>query len=416
MQRNQVGQGVPVPARRRSLPALPVRVHRPRARAERRGIPAGTGPVRRGAPGRARGVPAAPTARHGGSASAPATPGASATDRPGAPGASAGRSRRPREPRPAPAPRRGDSGGRGGCAAVACPAPGSPRAQPGGGICPLLSPDVYVDRGAFVPHGCPGSSGRAGGSLARCTGHKGPGDVGMLDPPPHSGQPGPARLGRGTPRLHRTPQQTGSAVRSWATGTPGAQRPPPAGHPRAGLPPRRGRPGGFPADPGVPSPPRPGSGQPGPAGPGLPGGERGGAAEPLLFLEGKSAQGSGRGRPRCPEWAGGGWRRAEAGRAGRGGGRAPGALQEAAQFQETEGGLCARYKRPPRAAPAAPPPTAAARRPRRRRDRPRHPRPGTELPAAGRDGASGRGETGTRASRGEEQAGTGNAGAPRGRR
>lgn len=79
--------------------------------------------------------------------------------------------------------------------------------------------------------------------------------------------------------------------------------------------------------------------------------------------------------------------RAEPGGA-RGGRR--GALQEAAQFQEEpEGGLSARYKRPPRAAPAAPPPSAAAQRaPRPGRHRDRHCAPGT---GTGRDGTGRRG-------------------------
>lgn len=98
------------------------------------------------------------------------------------------------------------------------------------------------------------------------------------------------------------------------------------------------------------------------------------------------AGGGGRAARNGPAVPGGEPSRAEPGGA-RGGRR--GALQEAAQFQEPEGGLSARYKRPPRAAPAAPPPPAAAHRAPRPAPRPPPrpaPAPQVRTDGTGRDG------------------------------
>lgn len=281
MQRNQVGQGVPVPARRRSLPALPVRVHRPRARAERRGIPAGTGT------GTGRGESRRPP--RPAMAARPLRPPHRVPAPRIAPGlpqpalaAAAARGHRGSHGRHRP-PARGQRGA-GRLCRWGLSSPWEPPGTAWGGICPLLSPDVYVGRGAFVPHGCPGSSGRAGGGLARCTGHKGPGDVGMLDPPPRSGQPGPARLGRGTPRLHRTPQQTG--VRSALLGHryPRCPAATPCGPPsgRTPTPERAAR--GVPGGPGgaLAPTPRVGAARPGRTRLARRGARGGGRASPLL--------------------------------------------------------------------------------------------------------------------------------------
>lgn len=189
-------------------------------------------------------------------------------------------------------------------------------------------------------------------------------NVGMLDPLPHcmaaaprsvTLQPGPSHPIRVSPRLcpdgvRLPPQQRqgGFAVPSRVTASPspGATRGHNS-HPGEGVPwPGEGR-GGRSGGPGATRGPTRGSPtRPDPAFPagragrgkaGAGGGAAAGPAGTLLFLEGKSVKGSGRGRPRCPEWAGGGWRRAEAGRAGRGGGRAPGSVTRSRAVPGTRG-------------------------------------------------------------------------------
>ncbi|XP_062362188.1 collagen alpha-1(I) chain-like [Cinclus cinclus] len=141
-------------------------------------------------------------------------------------------------------------------------------------------------------------------------------------------------------------------------------------HPFAGIEQLRSR--EPPRTPGADSPLSPDRGYPA----GAPGGTAEADGSPLQCTPMTRAQtpAEGRGQP-CPERADRGrgrWGQAGGpglaeqelagrrgpggpGRAGRGAGGAA-ALQEAAQFQEPEGGRCACYKRPPRAASAASPP------------------------------------------------------------
>lgn len=263
MQRNQVGQGIPVPARLRSLPALPVRSAGPGPGRSDEESPPGPGPCAAG------GVPAAPTAL-------PLPPRLPAPRiAPGLPSQ--------RWPQPPPAGTAGATAGTGppgtetaGSGAAVPLWPVQPLGAPGhslGGVCPLLSPDVYVDRGLLSPAGVPGAAAGLAAAWHVVLDKKAAAMWGCwIRRPTQDSRARPAWAGGPractAPRSRRGPQC--------------APGPPPAGHPRAGLPPRRARPGGFPADPGVPSPPRPGSGQPGPAGPGLPGGEGSAGGRPSL--------------------------------------------------------------------------------------------------------------------------------------